>query len=263
MKVELIDTFGDDDMVCDVARVSFDKLASNYTRKQNDGLIRHLAREGHWSPFSHPKVQLRFTAPIAIARQLFKHMIGGERAEGEITDWNEVSRRYVDDQPKVDLPSNWRMRPEKSIKQGSGSHFPSGLNAVICREAEEYTSAGVELYDGMISSRVAPEQARFILPQGTETSWIWTGSLAFWARVVAQRIDSHAQREVQVVAELIHNRIIESAMFDTSFPELLKWEGYRMRMADIVKNTKTLVEWLDTQPLDIPEVKELKRLLDI
>jgi thymidylate synthase ThyX len=53
MKVELLEIFGNDDMVANAARVSFGKEASNYTVEQNEKLIKYLAEHGHHtSPFS-------------------------------------------------------------------------------------------------------------------------------------------------------------------------------------------------------------------
>jgi thymidylate synthase (FAD) len=59
----------------------------------------------------------------------------------------------------------------------------------------------LDAYDELLKQGVAPEQARGILPQATYTEWWWTGSLAAYSRVYAQRIDAHAQWEVQEYAK--------------------------------------------------------------
>ena len=59
----------------------------------------------------------------------------------------------------------------------------------------------------LIEQGVAPEQARFILPQGAHTEWWWTGSLAAYARVYSLRSDPHAQWEVRSYAQAISNII--------------------------------------------------------
>ena len=41
---------------------------------------------------------------------------------------------------------------------------------------------------------------RMILPQNTMTEWIWSGSLAAFARVVKLRTDPHSQYETSLVA---------------------------------------------------------------
>ena len=61
----------------------------------------------------------------------------------------------------------------------------------------------VEIYSRLLEEGVAPEQARSVLPQGTYTEWWWTGSLSAFARVFKQRIDAHAQWEVQQYADAI------------------------------------------------------------
>ena len=58
-------------------------------------------------------------------------------------------------------------------------------------------------YNDLLEAGVAPEQARFMLPQGMYTEWYWTGSLAAYARFYKQRIDDHAQWEVRQYAETI------------------------------------------------------------
>ena len=109
MKVELIDKMGDDISVVNAARVSYSKESKTFTVK-DERLIKFLAEHEHWSPFAHASVQFRIKAPIFVARQLVKHQVG--------LVWNEVSRRYVDDEPEFYEPTEWRKAAENK-KQGS------------------------------------------------------------------------------------------------------------------------------------------------
>jgi thymidylate synthase, flavin-dependent len=59
----------------------------------------------------------------------------------------------------------------------------------------------------MIEDGVAPEQARFILPQGMETTWVWTGSLLAYSRFYQLRSSPEAQKEVQELALLVSDVI--------------------------------------------------------
>jgi thymidylate synthase (FAD) len=52
MKIELLEIFGNDEMVVNAARVSYGKEATNYTSGENKSLINYLASHGHTSPFS-------------------------------------------------------------------------------------------------------------------------------------------------------------------------------------------------------------------
>ncbi len=197
MKAEFISNMGSDDTVCDAARVSFDKAASNYTADQNARLIKYLASHGHFTPFTHPQITLRYTVPIFVARQEFKHIVGFTR--------NEVSRRYVDDAPEFFKPEVWRSRPEGSVKQGSGDVHPNSDQ--FHQEYRHALHACFDCYQSMIEEGVAPELARMVLPQSMYTSYYVTGSLAAFARFYNQRSDSHAQVEIQQLAEQV-NEII-------------------------------------------------------
>ena len=194
MKAEFISNMGSDGTVCDAARVSFDKAASNYTADQNARLIKYLASHGHFTPFTHPQITLRYTVPIFVARQEFKHIVGFTR--------NEVSRRYVDDTPEFFKPDVWRSRPEGSVKQGSGEAHPNSDQ--FHQEYRHALHACFDCYQSMIEEGVAPELARMVLPQSMYTSYYVTGSLAAFARFYNQRSDSHAQVEIQQLAEQVN-----------------------------------------------------------
>jgi len=226
MKAEYISHMGNDLTVVNAARVSFDKESTfdadadewgedeqgvygipTLTSKDK-GLIKYLAKHGHWTPFSHPQITLRYTVPIFVARQEFKHIVGFTR--------NEVSRRYVDDTPEFYVPEVWRSRPEGSVKQGSGSAIDYFLDdyddkssspcvGISCTSLDykAFCELCLTYYNSMLGDGVAPEQARMVLPQSMYTSYYITGSLAAYARMVKQRTDPHAQVEIQELAKMV------------------------------------------------------------
>lgn len=186
---ELVDHMGNDLTVVNSARVSMAKHKEVFDL-DDEKLIKYLASHGHWTPASHPVIQMRETVPVFVARQRFKHSVG--------FTYNEVSRRYVDDTPEFHSPEVWRARPDKSIKQGSGGEHHASESW-----KEHYLDlieAADALYRDMIKDGVAPEQARMVLPQSMLTSYYVTGSLYAWANAYKQRSDSHAQAEIQVLA---------------------------------------------------------------
>lgn len=206
--VTLLAHMGSDLTVVNAARVSFDKASGfewdheELCVKLSDAdkrLVKYLAKHDHWSPFAHTSVQFRVKAPIFVARQLVKHQVGGV--------WNEVSRRYVDSEPEFYIPAEWRSRPEGSVKQGSGKRMVE--SPIVEAVAVKTTKEALASYNAMLSSGVAPEMARMVLPQNTMTEWYWTGSLMFWARVCRQRLDSHAQEESRQVALLVSQHMRE------------------------------------------------------
>lgn len=193
IQAELVDHMGSDLTVVNSARVSFNKesaLEDGQLPTKDEKLIGYLAKHQHITPFTHPQITLRESIPIFVARQRFKHVVG--------FTYNEVSRRYVDDTPEFFIPQAWRTRPEGSVKQGSGGvhELTRGFSTAYRLHLDE----SLKLYQLMIEEGIAPEQARMVLPQSMITSYYVTGSLAAFARAYKQRIDAHAQAEIQTLA---------------------------------------------------------------
>jgi thymidylate synthase (FAD) len=192
---------GDDMTVADAARVSFNKTSENYTKEQNERLIKYLASHKHISPFGHCFASFRVKAPIFVARQLAKH---------RFLRINEVSRRYVSDTPEFYVPSKFRNAPVGNIKQGSSSeHYDSSYWVNVYRTA---CLASVREYEALVQDGVAPEMARAILPQGIMTEWYWSGSLDAFAQMAALRLKDDSQYESRLVAQQI------SASMSKAFP---------------------------------------------
>ena len=227
MKVELLQHMGSDLTVVNAARVSFakqskwdgeDGFGDDLLSLHDAKLINYLATHNHWTPFAHTALTFRIKAPIFVARQLAKHQVG--------LVWNEVSRRYVDDEPEFYTPDGWRKRAE-NVKQGSSeeevvTHLgPLGfVTSRITDRYERLTHHAHQLYDEMIEHGVAPEQARMVLPQSMMTEWWWTGSLAAFARVAKLRLDSHTQRETQQIAQGISDEA--SRLFPVAWAALME-----------------------------------------
>lgn len=226
IKVDHVDHMGSDLSIVNAARVSFDKTSSwvydviedpyfgpchdEHLSTADAKLIAYLAKHNHWSPFAHTSIQLRVKAPIFVARQLVKHQVGGV--------WNEVSRRYVDSEPEFYFPEVWRGRPTDGAKQGSSGEVTHVHGVLVSHGAQYAVSTALGTYNQLIDGGVAPEQARMILPQNTMTEWYWTGSLMFFARVCAQRLDPHAQAETSEVARQIAD--IVHPLFQVSWAAL-------------------------------------------
>lgn len=244
MKAQYENHYLTDTDVANYARQSFAKLAENFTPAQNAKLIQFLARgmqsgdwervikdlmdpqtaevaqvlavylrkiPEHWVPFGHPHITLRMQAPIPIRVQCFKHKIGFVESE--------ESRRYISSRPEVYIPPHFRAKAA-NVKQGSGDeHYNSSGWLTIYGAQVKYA---VDLYEQMIEDGVCPEQARFVLPQGCEVNWVWTGSLYAYANMYNQRSDSHAQKEIRDLADEI-DRII-SPLFPISWGALTRGE---------------------------------------
>ena len=198
MQVELIDIMGNDLSVVNAARVSYSKVKDKFD-PSDEKLIKYLADNNHWSPFAHTFLSFRIEAPIFVARQLVKHQIG--------LVWNEESRRYINDPPKLHKIKQWREKPKNS-KQGSGDQII--IDNELFNQIQMHNQNALLLYDKLIQANIAPEQARAVLPLNTYTNWIWSGTLYAFARVCKLRLDDHAQKETRDIAQAINVCCLDS-----------------------------------------------------
>ena len=207
MKVEFKRAFGDDDMVVDVARVSYDKIAAMFTLEENDKLIYYLAKHKHWSPFAHPKVQFRLEMPIYVERQIIKTTVG--------VDYNSVSGRYVDFSDTYTTIDTWR-KQSTSSKQGSGEDLDEKSNAIANFIQNDVVDCAKIAYQKLIELGISKEQARTILPLNLNTTMIWTGSLYALIRLCKQRLKPNAQKETRDVVQEMLRQVKETNLFTTS-----------------------------------------------
>ena len=215
IKATYIDHMGSDLTVANAARVSFGKTSEMEDdpwgpprlKSKDDKLIRYLAKHKHISPFGHCFASFHVKAPIFVARQLVKH---------KFLRWNEISRRYVDDEPEFYVPDVWRGRSADK-KQGSEGEVKLGAldDAIVSDSPYEALCA----YKALLQAGVAPEQARMVLPQSTMTEWYWSGSLDAFADMCRLRCKPDTQAETRIVADQINT--IMQPLFPVAWEALL------------------------------------------
>ena len=216
MEVTYIDHMGSDLSVVNAARVSFGKksaweqrvhpsgdYADDVLSERDTKLIKYLAKHKHKSPFNHAFATFHVKAPIFVARQLQKH---------EYMPWNEISRRYVDEEPEFYTPPVWRGRSADK-KQGSDGVVDVG-------EWGDTNWACLIAYNDLLKHGVAPEQARMVLPQSMMTEWYWSGSLFAFAKMCSLRCKDDTQAETRVVADAIDEEM------ENLYP--VSWEALRV-----------------------------------
>jgi len=211
IEVTYIDHMGSDLSVVNAARVSFGKKSEALGTSGVEGehmtpilhdtdkrLIKYLAKHKHMSPFGHAFTSFHVKAPIFVARQLVKH---------KFLRWNEISRRYVDDEPEFYMPDVWRGRADDK-KQGSagevelrGDSFGVGYEPWWGDGSLQDTT--LNIYKDLLEQGVCPEQARMVLPQSTMTEWYWSGSLDAFSDMCILRCKEDTQFETRIVADEI------------------------------------------------------------
>ncbi|WP_342438496.1 FAD-dependent thymidylate synthase [Paenibacillus sp. FSL L8-0436] len=221
--VRLVNHMGSDLTVVNAARVSYAKQSDALTEKDLR-LIQFLAREGHTSPFRHAVIQYEIYAPLMVARQWWKYVIGSAHYEGtgdSLEAWNESSRRYITEEPAFYTPAagQWRSAPANS-KQGSGDIVAWELGEKYTRELMNYVDLGIQKYEAALADGICAEQARLFLPAyGLYVRWYWTASLQSVAHFLNQRLEHDAQKEIQDYAKAILE--IVKALFPVTIDELL------------------------------------------
>lgn len=220
-----VDGCGSDLSVVNAARVSFGKKSEWNPDWRDDHyepllpadskLIKYLAKHKHISPFGHAFASFHVKAPIFVARQLVKH---------KFLRWNEISRRYVDDEPEFYVPGVWRGR---SADKKQGSNADETIDTAYYDRDDGYNtwdgdaiSVSLEAYQKMLKLGVAPEQARMVLPQSTMTEWYWSGSLDAFADMCRLRCKSDTQYETRLVADQISENMAE--LFPVSWAALME-----------------------------------------
>ena len=171
------------------ARVSFGADGKTGKNVEADKkLMKYLADNKHVSPFEHLHATFVIECPLFVRSQIHRH---------RTFSYNEISRRYTDDDLGFWMPSKWRAQ-SKSNKQGS-------VGEVDINNDQYYAWCyhALLLYNELLDSGVCREQARAVLPQSLLTRFYMTGNLRNWAHFLELRLDAHAQAEVRVVAEKI------------------------------------------------------------
>jgi thymidylate synthase (FAD) len=221
--VRLVDKMGSDVSVVNSARVSYDKQVDSLSDKDRR-LIRFLAENEHTSPFRHAMLQFEIYAPLMVARQWWKYIIGSSHQDN-MAAWNESSRRYITEEPTfyVVQMNEWRSAPVNS-KQGSGEILPLDTGDKLTRSLIDSYNYGITMYEQAMEMGACAEQARLFLPAyGMYVRWYWTASLYGVAHFLNQRLGHDAQKEIQDYAAAVAK--LANEHFPVSIQQLVKGSG--------------------------------------
>lgn len=222
--VRLVNHMGSDLTVVNAARVSYAKESKDLSER-DVRLIQFLARDGHTSPFRHAMLQFEVYAPLMVARQWWKYVVGSAHSEGtgdSLEAWNESSRRYITEEPAFYIPAadEWRGKPANS-KQGSGEALDSEAGIRYTNELMEWVDQGMAKYEAALASGICAEQARLFLPAyGMYVRWYWTASLQSVGHFLQQRLAHDAQQEIQRYAEAVLE--LTKPIYPVSLAEMMR-----------------------------------------
>jgi len=199
--VRLIDWMGSSiDIVCD-ARQSFDQESLEWSSRDQK-LLNYLVAHKHTSPFRGVVFKWQVTAPLFIARQWWKHVVGGAFANDQL-GWNEKSFRYCEaDEDSFYIPRQFRLQSDNN-KQASAGPLAERENHTAMIEYSKALQAARQAYRTLLALGVSKEQARGALPTSHYTSFVWTCSLQALLHFISLRSPGDAQGEIQAYAQAL------------------------------------------------------------
>ena len=177
-------------------------------KEDNGKLVKYLMDNKHWSPLDMINFSFEVETNRAIARQWLRH---------SSLKPQEHSQRYSD---KV-IFENIELRKEDKINRQSSTEVFNPIVEGNYDTIQEDIQADIligdllkqieEAYQGLIEAGVAKECARMILPECTQTTLTFNGSLRSWLSFLNVRCDHHAQKEIQELATMV-GEILEQEM---------------------------------------------------
>lgn len=208
----LLDCMGSDMTTVNAARVSYNRESvalgasgvegSPMLPILNDGdkrLIGYLASNRHTSPFGHAFASFLCHAPIYVARQMHK---------SKFLRVNEVSRRYISDDPEFYYPPHYRAAI-KNKKQGSGRRVEDAEGNAAIQNVTKHNARCLIEYRNLLASGICEEQARSVLPLSMMTKWWVSGSVDAFADMCRLRCAPDAQEETRILAMQISVEMVK------------------------------------------------------
>ncbi|NLC92708.1 MAG: FAD-dependent thymidylate synthase [Treponema sp.] len=192
--VRLVDYYGGDQRIVQSARVSYGEGTKSVS--QDGALIDYLLRHQHTSPFEQVVMTFHVKMPIFVARQWVRHRTGR---------MNEVSGRYSIMKDEFYVPTAENISPQsKDNKQGRDLNpfEPQKANEII-NSLEKGQESAFENYSSLLDDGLAREIARINLPLSLYTEFYWEMDLHNLFHFLKLRLDSHAQYEIRVYAEVL------------------------------------------------------------
>ena len=198
-RVQLVDHMGTDKTVVNAARVSFGNDSKTPFDERDEKLVSFLLKNKHTSPFEHCVVQWKFVVPLFVRGQHHRH---------RTWSYNEISRRYTDENIQFYLPNTFRSQHKKNKQASNEDAFDPeeffGADNEMKKASKKITEATIELfniYEDLLGAGIAREQARMILPQNMYTEYYGTVDLHNALHFLNLRLDPHSQWEIRKVAE--------------------------------------------------------------
>ena len=197
--IRVIDYMGDDNSVCQMARVSYGKGTKSVN--EDRGLLRYLIRHKHTSPLEGNEIKLHLKMPIFVMRQWIRH---------RMANVNEYSMRYSEPKDEFFVPDADTIQLQsKDNKQGRGGDVDNITRYKFQQLTVGTAESAMTAYETYNEAGVAREMNRVNLPLTAYTECYWKIDLHNLLHFLKLRTDPHAQYEIRVYADIILNEIVK------------------------------------------------------
>ena len=171
-------------------------------------LLGYIIKNKHWSPFEMAHMTVEITTSRGIAAQILRH---------RSFSFQEFSQRYAEVQNVVEYEAR---RQDNKNRQNSIDDMAEEDKTWFLDAQSQVWADSMQLYKEALNRGVAKEQARFLLPLGTETKLYMCGSLRSWVHYCEVRCDKSTQLEHRDIALAIRDIVAKE------FPDVAKALGW-------------------------------------
>jgi thymidylate synthase (FAD) len=190
------------ELIAYTARVS--NPANQMNMETAPKLLAYLIKNKHWSPFEMSHMTVEITTSRAIAQQILRH---------RSFSFQEFSQRYAE---VTDFETYPARRQDNKNRQNSVDDLDDFAKDWFQKAQKSIQARGEDLYKEALGMGIAKEQARFLLPLGTQTKIYMCGSVRSWVHYLDLRCGNGTQKEHKEIADAIKGVFIEQ------FPDIAK-----------------------------------------
>jgi thymidylate synthase (FAD) len=189
-----------EELISYMARVS---NPSNQTNTETSAkLIKYLITHNHWSPFEMVNMCVEINTTRSIAAQILRH---------RSFSFQEFSQRYAD-VTTIGTPIIPALRRQDlKNRQNSIDDLSTEKKEIFYRRIGQLFAESEDLYREMVSSGVAKECARDVLPMSSPSRLYMNGTIRSWLHYCDLRTGNGTQREHAVIAgqvqDLLHEHV--------------------------------------------------------
>lgn len=183
------------ELIAFCARVS--NPSNQLNNETSDKLLKYLLKNKHFSPFEMASATIEIETTRDIARQILRHRSFA---------FQEFSQRYAD--PVKDLTfviRGARLQDTKNRQNSIDLDLTNAehreINRIWAEKQQEVIRTATEAYTWAVSSGVAKEQARAVLPEGNTMSRLYMqGTIRSFIHYIEVRKDESTQSEHRDIA---------------------------------------------------------------